>query len=239
MDTTTPRFRPVQLDRAADHIARQIRQEITDGRLKPGSKLPAERALAAELGVSRNTLREAVRTLEHAGLLQLRKGAQGGIFVRADNSDAIAGGLLDLARLGGVTPQQLIDMLIWLQPVITREAYRAATPADMERLQRNLHAAEAAHEADDFEQKFLLNHEFHRMLARLSGNPLLMVFMDGMLQILEEFVVQIGRQETGYVLTARREFMQHFQRGETEQASAVMAQSLQRFLHNYLVGHAE
>jgi len=90
---TRPQFKRVQVDRAADHIARQIREEIGQGRLKPGAKLPAERALAAELGVSRNTLREAVRSLEQAGLVQLRKGAHGGIFVREDNSGFLALGV--------------------------------------------------------------------------------------------------------------------------------------------------
>lgn len=228
-----PQFKRVQVDRAADHIARQIREQISQGRLKPGAKLPAERALAVELGVSRNTLREGVRALEQAGLVQLRKGAQGGIFVREDNSGFIAAGLLDLYRLGGITPRQLIQAHIWIAPVLVREACRLATPDDIALLNRNIDAAETAHAAGEFEKKFLLNHEFQRMVARLTRNPIMAVLVDGMMQVMVEFIVRIGRQDTAYILPSRRRFMEHFAQGDAEAAAREMTQSLQQFLDNY------
>ena len=57
-------FRRVQVARAFEDIARQIREELSRGRLRPGDRLPAERELAVQFGVSRNTLREALRSLE-------------------------------------------------------------------------------------------------------------------------------------------------------------------------------
>jgi len=228
-----PQFKRVRIDRAADNIARQIREEISQGRLKPGAKLPAERALAAELGVSRNTLREAVRSLEQAGLVQLRKGVHGGIFVREDNSGFLALGLLDLYRLGGVTPRQLIEAHIWIMPVLVREAWRLATPEDIAQLERNIDAAEQAAANGEFEKKFLLNHEFHRKLGRMTGNPIMAVLVDGMMQVLVEFIVRIGPQDNAYILTSRRRFMAQFTRGDTEAAAREMTQSLQNFLDNY------
>jgi DNA-binding FadR family transcriptional regulator len=226
-------LKPVQADRAADNIARHIREEIGQGRLKPGAKLPAERALAARLGVSRNTLREAVRSLEQAGLVQLRKGARGGIFVREDNSGFLALGLLDLYRLGGVTPRQLIQALIWIMPVLVREAWRRAAPDDIAQLERNVDAAEQAAAGGEFEKKFLLNHEFQRKLARMTGNPIMAVLVDGMMQVLVEFIVRIGPKDNAFILTSRRRFMAHFAQGETEAAAREMTQSLQDFLDSY------
>lgn len=228
-----PQFKRVQVDRAADHIARQIREEISQGRLKPGAKLPAERTLAAELGVSRNTLREAVRSLEQAGLVQLRKGAHGGIFVREDNSGFLALGLLDLYRLGGITPRQLIEAHIWIVPVLVREACRRATPQDIAQLEHNLDAAEQAAARGEFERKFLLNHEFQRQLARLTGNPVMEVLVDGMMQVLVEFIVRIGPRDNAYILSARRRFLAHFAQGDAAAAASEMTQSLQSFLDNY------
>jgi GntR family transcriptional repressor for pyruvate dehydrogenase complex len=228
-----PQFKRVQVDRAADHIARQIREEISQGRLKPGAKLPAERALAAELGVSRNTLREAVRSLEQAGLVHLRKGAHGGIFVREDNSGFVASGLLDLYRLGGITPRQLIQAHLWIVPVLVREACRLATPEDIAELNRNIDAAEWALENGEFEKKFLLNHEFHRKLARMTGNPVMDVLVDGMMQVLVEFIVRIGPQDNAYILTSRRRFMAQFARGNAQAAARELSTSLQSFLDNY------
>src|SRR5690606_15314101 len=132
-----PTFRRVEVHRAADDIARQIRQQITDGYLRPGAKLPAERKLAEELGVSRNTLREAVRSLEQAGLVYLKKGAHGGIFVAQANGPSVIGALLDLYRLGSVTPRQLTQARIWVEPMIVREACRRATPEGIALLNRS------------------------------------------------------------------------------------------------------
>ena len=81
----TPRraeFSRIRNLRAFEEIADQIRRELSDRRLRAGDRLPPERVLAEQFGVSRNTLREALRSLENAGLLRLQKGATGGAFVR-------------------------------------------------------------------------------------------------------------------------------------------------------------
>jgi GntR family transcriptional repressor for pyruvate dehydrogenase complex len=61
-------FRPVTDGRAFEEIARQIRSDLAEGRLKVGSRLPRERVMAAQMNVSRHVLREALRSLENAGL---------------------------------------------------------------------------------------------------------------------------------------------------------------------------
>lgn len=74
-------FRPIHTKRAFEEICARIREQLALGVLKPGDKLPAERDLAQQLGVSRNVLREALRSLEMAGVLRLQKGVKGGAFV--------------------------------------------------------------------------------------------------------------------------------------------------------------
>lgn len=227
-------FSPVRIQRAADEIAQQIRREIGAGRLKPGSKLPAERALAQELGVSRNTLREAVRSLEQAGLVELKKGAHGGIFVTRHNGDSIVTGMLDLYRLGGITPRQLTLARLWIEPIIVREACRRATPADIALLEDNIAQAWEAAQANEFEKKFTLHHEFHRILARIAGNPIMLVIIDGLIAVLVEFIEKIGRGDNShYVFPSRRRFMEHFRRGDAEAAVTEMTQLLEQFQENY------
>ena len=65
--------------------------------------------LAQQFGVSRNTLREALRSLENAGLLRLQKGASGGAFVRESTGDAIITGLRDMFHLGAIQPEHLTE----------------------------------------------------------------------------------------------------------------------------------
>src|SRR5829696_2489806 len=100
-------FRPIRPARAFEEIAAQIRAELAEGRLQVGSRLPSERALSEQFGVSRNTLREALRSLEHAGLIRLHKGAHGGAFITERSGEAITTGLMDMYHLGSVQPEQL------------------------------------------------------------------------------------------------------------------------------------
>src|SRR5271155_904676 len=104
-----PEFSRIRNLRAFEEIADQIRKELSDRRLRAGDRLPPERALAEQFGVSRNTLREALRSLENAGLLRLQKGAAGGAFVSDGGGSAVINGLHDMFRLGAIQPEQLTE----------------------------------------------------------------------------------------------------------------------------------
>ncbi|NYT58372.1 FadR family transcriptional regulator [Alcaligenaceae bacterium] len=227
-------FQHVRVVRAADDIARQVRQEITEGRLKPGAKLPSERALAEELGVSRNTLREAVRSLEQAGLVELKKGAHGGIFITEDNSASITGGMLDLYRLGTITPRQLTEARLWIEPIIVREACRRATKQDIALLNANIDQAQAAADTNDFKRKITLHHDFHRILARIAGNPFMLVFVNGLIDVLVEFIERIGPGDNSYVFASRRRFMSYFENANADAAADEMNRVLLQFQETYL-----
>src|SRR5215831_10481200 len=71
-------FAPIHTRRTFEEICERIRDRLASGDLRPGDKLPAERDLAQQLGVGRNALREALRSLEISGILELRKGVKGG-----------------------------------------------------------------------------------------------------------------------------------------------------------------
>ena len=79
---TQLKFQPIHVRRTFEEICGSIREQLALGVLKPGDKLPRERDLAEQLGVSRNVLREALRSLEMAGLLRLQKGVKGGAFIQ-------------------------------------------------------------------------------------------------------------------------------------------------------------
>ena len=74
-------FSPARTQRTFEVIGDQIREQVRSGALRSGDKLPAERALAEQFGTSRNAVREALRALEHAGLITLQKGAHGGALL--------------------------------------------------------------------------------------------------------------------------------------------------------------
>jgi GntR family transcriptional regulator, transcriptional repressor for pyruvate dehydrogenase complex len=228
------RFKAVRSPRAFEEIAAQIRAELAAGRLGVGSRLPSERALAEQFGVSRNTLREALRSLEHAGLIQLHKGATGGAFIRQGSGQAIATGLQDLFSMGAVAPEQLTEARIWLEAVVVREACRRATPEDIAELRRNVQETEAALAAGDFPLRAQKNIEFHRILARMTGNPIIGVVMNGVLDVLRQFIQTIGEYPNRHVLPSRRRFIACLEAGDADAAVAEMEASLKRLQQTYL-----
>lgn len=227
-------FQAIRSARAFEEIAAQIRNELAAGRLKVGSRLPSERALSEQFGVSRNTLREALRSLEHAGLIRLQKGASGGAFISERSGEAIVNGLLDLFRVGSIHPAQLTEARIWLESVIVREACQRATDEDLAQLHRNIDEAEAASERGDFDTRVEQHLNFHRILARMTGNPIMVIVMDGVLSVLLMFVRSIGDYQNAYVLPSRRRFMKHMEEGNVEAAVAEMESSLKRLQRSYL-----
>lgn len=227
-------FQPIRSARAFEEIETQIRAELAAGRLKVGSRLPSERALAEQFGVSRNTLREALRSLEHAGLIRLQKGATGGAFITEVSGEAVVTGLMDLYHIGKIGPAQLTQARIWLETVIVREACKRATPEELQALYANIAEAEAAVAADDFDRRVKCHMDFHRILARMTGNPIMVVMMDALLTVLLNFIVSIGDTENPFTLPSRHRFMKHMEEGNVEAAVSEMETLLMRLEKSYL-----
>jgi len=82
-------FAKVSVDRVSQVIVDQIKLLIRDGRLTPGDRLPSERDLCQRFGVSRVTVREALRVLEASGLVEIRVGARGGAFVTTPSTERL------------------------------------------------------------------------------------------------------------------------------------------------------
>jgi GntR family transcriptional regulator, transcriptional repressor for pyruvate dehydrogenase complex len=228
-------FRRVQVARAFEDIAGQIRGELSHGRLKAGDRLPPERELAVRFGVSRNTLREALRSLEIAGLISLRKGAAGGAFVNDTNGETIVTSIQDMFSLGAVTAEQITQARISIESAIIRAACKAHTAGDVKRLRENLELAAEATRRNDFFARANLHLEFHMILARATRNPILIVVMEALIGIMRQFIYSIGSQQIAdYVLPSRKRFMQYFEAGNADAAMTEMERHLKRVNRNYL-----
>lgn len=230
----SPKFQAIKSTRAFEEIASQIRNELAEGRLKIGNRLPSERALSEQFGVSRNTLREALRSLEHAGLVRLQKGATGGAFISEGSAGAITTGLMDMYHVGSIQPAQLTEARIWLESIIVREACLRASKADLALLAENINEVEAATARGDFDSRAELNLEFHSILARMTGNPIMVILMNGLLAVLRHFVHTIGEYDNTFVLPSRRRFLKLMEAKDAEGAVAEMEASLKRVQRNYL-----
>jgi GntR family transcriptional repressor for pyruvate dehydrogenase complex len=228
-------FRPIRTPRAFEEIADQIRVELSSRRLRPGDRLPAERLLAEQFGVSRNTLREALRSLENAGLLRLQKGASGGAFVRESTGDAIITGLRDMFHLGAIAPEHLTEARVLIESIAVRVACERATAEDIEALKANVASAErAARNKINFYDQAAIHLDFHRILARATKNPVMVIVMEALADVMQHFIHAIGQQRNPWVLPSRRRFMKHFEARDSEAAVAEMEQHLDRLNRYYL-----
>src|SRR5215213_11021827 len=131
-------FKPIASTRASSTIAEQIRAAITGGRLAAGDRLPPERELAEQFGVSRVTVRDALRALEAMGLIKVRVGARGGAFVTVPSGALMGQAMSDMMLMQVVTPEDIVEARLILELGTVTLACVRATDEDLERL-RGLH----------------------------------------------------------------------------------------------------
>lgn len=229
-----PAFVPVLGERAFDGISRQIREAMARGVLKPGSRLPPERTLAAQFGVSRNTLREALRSLENSGVLQLQRGARAGAYVKESSGEGVATGLLDMYKLGSLSPSQLTEARILIETAVVRAACTDATQADIEDMRANVDAAMLHDKLGRVQERIATNLEFHRLLARATHNPMLVMLMGAIIDVMHVYVRSIGPYEAPSIFASRRRFIDLLERREADGAAAELEKSLRRLQKRYL-----
>lgn len=152
-------------------IVAEIRDALLEKRLKPGDFLGGEKDIAARAGVSRIVARDALRTLEALGVVEIRMGAGGGARVAAGNPRRCAEGLAIQLALAGVRPGEILDAQRAVECEAAALAAEHASPEDLARLERLLDEASAL--LGDLDAFTRASQEFHLALAEASGNRVL------------------------------------------------------------------
>jgi GntR family transcriptional repressor for pyruvate dehydrogenase complex len=223
-------FESIKTTRVFEEISRQIGGQIYSGELKPGEKLPNERELAATFAVSRHAVREALRSLESIGQLELRKGATGGAFVASGNPQPFTKIMRGMFEVGGITLEQLTEARLAIESVVISVACDKTDKSAFTALELNIDAAERETLAGNSAAKTRLNVEFHILLAELTGNPVLVMLMKSMMTILLDFINQVGSVMGVDVIKSRRRFLKHLRARNSTKAIEEMQMHL-RVLH--------
>lgn len=155
-----------------DQVIEQLRRAISGGEWPVGQRIPNETLLVESLGVGRNTVREAVRALSHAGLLEVRQGD--GTYVRATSEVSGA-----LRRLCGAELRDVLQVRRALEVEGARLAAANHTPDDIAELRALLTRTDDADGTDDFARA---DAEFHLTVVRASGNPILTELYRGLIE---------------------------------------------------------
>jgi GntR family transcriptional repressor for pyruvate dehydrogenase complex len=174
-------FKPVKTRRIFEEAVAQIVEAISVGDLGVGGRLPSERTLAAQMEISRPTLREAIRVLSDAGIIEVKAGSGGGMFVR---SDAIPSSLLE--RRSQLRVSEVSDVLEarrLLEPRVVQLAALYGTEEDFEVMRKTI---EDQRQAARNRKRFLdLDIRFHLAIARATRNATVVSLMRLLLRQLE------------------------------------------------------
>jgi GntR family transcriptional repressor for pyruvate dehydrogenase complex len=223
-------FSRVTAGRVSSLIVDQIRLLIRDGQLTAGDRLPSERELGERFGVSRVTVREALRGLEANGLVTIRVGARGGAFVTAPTSAQVEEGISDLLTFSVIEPGDVTEARQVFELGIVPLVCQRATETDIADLMEICDRADALLESENT-YPVSLSAEFHVRVARATHNPaiemLAQSFRGPMLMSLLR--AQEEDPKVGIVGTAEhRQFVLAVQRKDVSAAIAVMTEHLAR-----------
>src|ERR671933_848236 len=161
-------FAPIAIARASSSIADQIRQAIVTGRLQRGERLSPERELAEQFGVSRVTVRDALRSLEAMGLIEVKVGARGGAFVTAPTGSKVAQTMSDMMLMSATTPEDVVEARLIVELGTVTLACARATDEDVQELRELCESARDALAAGTYTRE--RSWEFHARLAHAAHN---------------------------------------------------------------------
>src|SRR5262249_31737292 len=230
-------FAPVSVARASSAIAEQIRTAILTGRLKAGDRLSPERELAEQFGVSRVTVRDALRSLEAMGLIKV--GAGGGAFVTAPTGSKVAQTMSDMMVMSATTPEDIVEARLIVELGTVTLACARATEDDLAQLRELCEHGREALASGNYSRE--LSWDFHARLAQAAHNGAVGGLTQSFRSSLSMHPRRVGEGPRAHELTveehmrivealerrdggaARREMADHLLRGTTlEERSAAL-----------------
>lgn len=177
-----PLFVPYRARRAFQEIADEIKKAILEKRFGFGDRLPSERSLAEQFRVGRLTIREALRTLETAGFVRVKKGSGGGAFVGPDDPQAVAGIIIDNLLLEGLTSQQITEARTAIECAVVRSAIEHGSAEDLKRVAEDVEESKKILGPDHGEEVFSRMIRFHILLAEASHNLAFVMFVRAVME---------------------------------------------------------
>ncbi len=211
---------PVQRVRKAyEQVYDQLRELIMSGQLARGERLPKEAVLARDFGVSRGTVREALRVLAAQNLIRTAKGAGGGSFVTLPAVDHISEFLrLNISLLSeseDVTLEEFLEARDLLEVFAARLAAERRTSGDIAALRSALHDDPLSLSA---EERFAMNKDFHTGVLTASGNKLLKISAQPIYSILQTNLdrSKVAESFNVEVFAHHREILEAIENGDPE-----------------------
>lgn len=222
-------FSPIRPTRASSDVITQIRSAIFSGHYKPGDRLPTEREMAQQFGVSRVTVRDALRALEASGLIRVKVGGQGGPYVAEPDVALLSESLNTHLQLRGTSFMELAEARLALETTAVRLAAERATKEDLLALESSipgpLRPAERA--------TAVASVDFHTQIVTASHNGALLAMFIATRALLQAAFDELHTQQPDMADAARHahsELYAAVARREGDTAVRIMREHLYDFI---------
>ncbi|GAB3692501.1 FadR/GntR family transcriptional regulator [Nocardiopsis oceani] len=218
-------FQPVSSTRISQTIVDQVRSLIRSGGLKVGSRLPSERELGERFGVSRITVREALRMLEANGLVEIRVGGGGGAFVTIPSSGQVSEGITDLLSMSALSSAQVTEARSVFELGIVPLVCERANDQDITELMDLCDKAAEARSQGSY--TVAMSFDFHTRIAAATHNPAVVMFMRSFREPILKSLQQ-AHHEGQQGVEEHRAFVEAVRDRDVERAQTVLGEHLQR-----------
>lgn len=217
-------WRSVRSNRASQDIIDQVREAFFRG-LKPGDWLGTEGDLAERFEVSRITVRDAVRTLEASGIVEVKVGAKGGVRIASGDPDRFADALAVQLQLIGIEWSELLEAQLAIEAITAERAAENVTLEQLTELEAILDQCELV--LDEPETFTELSLQFHLGIAAAARNRALAASLRALRQVqVQEYTPHTSREVAVGVLKAHRDIYGKIATGDALGARALMSEHL-------------
>ncbi len=222
---------------AYEQVAEQLRELVLSGSVAPGDRLPVEGDLSAEFGVSRSTIREAIRLLSSQSMVHTVRGPAGGTFVSAPDPESLRDYLETsiglLSGSDGISAADLLEVRDVLEVPAARLAAERRTDEHIELMRSCI---DRERQQRDRGERFEMNQQFHAQVLAAAGNALLTVVTDPVYRVIQtRFLKDEERPFYGRVHDEHVEILECIARGDGDAAADAMARHLDQLRDVY--GH--
>ncbi len=181
---------PPRPPRASEVVVQHIKGMVLGGQLRDGQRLPSEKELARQFGLSRVTIRDALRVLESEGFVRIKLGARGGVFASVPGPQHVTASLANLLRVNRASLRALAEARLLLEPEVAALAAQRARLRDLDAMRRAVEEARAARQRQD---PYFIPYSvgFHTALAEASGNPVLVCALGSFRALFHEVLARL------------------------------------------------
>lgn len=209
-------------------IVEQIRDAIFSGELNPGDRLPPEKDLAEDFGVSKASLREAFRALEALGLLEIRQGMSGGAFVSEVDRETARNSFYNYIFFQNPSIHEFSQLRAFLEPPVAEIAARKITDDEIADLAENLAQTEKQLESGSFYYK--LDTYFHHRIAEIAGYSLICFVIDSLKNalVIMKLQLNLGREFSLNVFASHQRIFEALRNRDPAMAREEMLKHIQQ-----------